>query len=246
MKAALTSIVTPRSRSSAPWSSKKAYLKDALPRASASFAHRCRARESTCPARRRRRPIKVDLPASTCPTTTRFSCSDMRGVGAGWGPCDVWLPSPLRVDVVVTPPESLISRSSAASTEPQVSVSAEAAFSGPKPISTNDATAASVAGRLLAATGSGATPSPGGTPSRGGGRIACPGCVGWCAWSCASVRWDTSLGCCSCAPCCCASCCLRSFFETNGCLSAGLSGCCLVCFCGLALGGGSGSSSSEQ
>mmetsp|Transcript_12694 Transcript_12694/g.32556 ORF Transcript_12694/g.32556 Transcript_12694/m.32556 type:complete len:220 (+) Transcript_12694:1116-1775(+) len=66
-----TSTVTPRARSSGRSSSSHAQEKEALPACAASFWFLCTVRWSTRPRSCRRRPISVDLPASTCPSTTR-------------------------------------------------------------------------------------------------------------------------------------------------------------------------------
>mmetsp|Transcript_5365 Transcript_5365/g.12258 ORF Transcript_5365/g.12258 Transcript_5365/m.12258 type:complete len:208 (-) Transcript_5365:81-704(-) len=64
-----TSMVTPCSRSAVPWSVTHARLKDALPIALLSFSYLCIVRCVTCPHLYSRCPIRVLLPASTCPDT---------------------------------------------------------------------------------------------------------------------------------------------------------------------------------
>ena len=59
---------------SSPVSSRtQAYMKDCLPSFLDSCSYLCICFEDTWPSLKRRWPISVDLPASTCPTTTRLS-----------------------------------------------------------------------------------------------------------------------------------------------------------------------------
>eukprot|EP00962_Isochrysis_galbana_P005574 scaffold1504_cov111-Isochrysis_galbana.AAC.6 len=170
MKAVLTSIVTPRSRSSAPWSRRKAYLNELFPSAFASFSHRCKARGSTAPASRSSRPIRVDLPASTCPTTTRLSCSDARAGGPRDTPAANALLVPRPGAEVTQPPvRSTLRCSRAASTEAAGCASAGAAVSASKPIPTSAPTAMSSTADLLCPRGALVGPSPGGSPRPDGG-----------------------------------------------------------------------------
>ena len=68
--ACATSTVTPRARSVSAVSSANAHANDDLPSAAASFSFRLSCLASTTPTRWSTRPMSVDLPASTCPSTT--------------------------------------------------------------------------------------------------------------------------------------------------------------------------------
>mmetsp|Transcript_11268 Transcript_11268/g.45496 ORF Transcript_11268/g.45496 Transcript_11268/m.45496 type:complete len:202 (+) Transcript_11268:2784-3389(+) len=68
--ACATSTVTPRDRSSSVASSANAQPNEALPRSAASLSFRLCRLASTAPTAWSTRPINVDLPASTCPSTT--------------------------------------------------------------------------------------------------------------------------------------------------------------------------------
>mmetsp|Transcript_64224 Transcript_64224/g.153153 ORF Transcript_64224/g.153153 Transcript_64224/m.153153 type:complete len:217 (-) Transcript_64224:243-893(-) len=80
-----TSMVTPRCRSSSPSSRTQAYAKDALPACLDSFSYLWMVFDDTSPTKQRRWPMRVDFPASTCPTTTKLRLGKASSAAAGAG-----------------------------------------------------------------------------------------------------------------------------------------------------------------